>query len=53
MLFQGDARNADELGRQIVFNPRKVQNVLLMNERRQMNAQNQKAHVNEKFVFDE
>jgi len=29
VLFQGDARNADTLGRQIVFNPGKVQNVLL------------------------
>lgn len=54
VLFQNDARNADALGRQIYFNPGKVQNVLLINERKQMNAQHQmKAHVNEKFVFDE
>ena len=53
VLFQGDARNADTLGRQICFNPGKGQNVLLQNERKQMNAQHQKAHVNEKFVFDE
>ena len=53
VLFDGESRNADALGRQICFNPGKVQNVLLMNEKRQMNAQHQKAHVNEKFVFDE
>ena len=39
VLFHMDGPQSEDLGRQINFNPGKVQNVLLMNERKQMNAQ--------------
>ena len=54
VMFDSNQPHADELGRQINFNPGKRQNVLMMNERKIMNQEKgARPRPNEKFVFDE
>ena len=53
VVFDAQIPRSDEFGRQILFNPLKRQNVMLMNEFKLMNQESSSKRVSEKFVFDE
>lgn len=53
VLFSTDERIAAKFAKSICFVPSKEQDVLLINERRQVNQGQVRERPNEKFVFNE